>query len=133
MGGKVTITQIAFEDLDAALLDVERFKRLLPFNAEYPFQKLYLWRVVARSRKGALVLPPSTYLAKDAHLLLEYPPRSWFGPRAGEERPSTMEVDSRIDVTNTQPDQHVGALLARVKSRTAQGRQNDLEKTDWNR
>ena len=118
-GGKFTITQIAFEELDAALLDLERFKRHLPFNAEYPFQKLYLWRVVARSRRGALVLPPSSYLARDAHLLLEYPQHSWFSSKAGDERPSVMEVPPRYD--------QVGALLARVKNRSSQGRPVVLE------
>lgn len=118
-GGRFTITQIAFEDLDAALLGIERFKRHLSFNTEYPYQKLYVWRVVARTRRAALVLPPSSYLAKDAHLLLEYPQHSWFSSKAGEERPSVMEAPSKSD--------QVGALLARVKNRTAQGRPVDQE------
>ncbi len=119
-GGKCTITQIAFEELDAALLDVERFKRLLPFNAEYPFQKLYLWRVVARSRRNALVLPPRTYLAKDAHLLLEYPQHSWFSSKARQETSSVMEA-MNASAPESAGLSEARALHARLKMRAAAG------------
>lgn len=81
-GGEISIDQTAFENLDAARLHFESLKRLFPFRNDFPFQKLYLWRVVARSRRNALTVPPSQYSSKDGQVLLQYPEQLWFKPRS---------------------------------------------------
>lgn len=81
-GGQISIAQTAFENLDAARLHFESLKRLLPFRDDFPFQKLYLWRIVARSRAKALTLPPEQYSSKDGQVLSQHPEHLWFKPQS---------------------------------------------------
>jgi hypothetical protein len=89
-GGEIGITQYVFEDLDAARLQFENLKRLLPAARQVtsrPYQKLYLWRVVARSRNRALTIPPDQYNLKQGEVLLRYPEGLWLSPGdAAQER-----------------------------------------------
>jgi hypothetical protein len=81
-GGQISISQTAFENLEVARLHFEGLKRLLPFRDDFPFQKLYLWRVVARSRTKALTLPPEQYSSKDGQVLSQHPEHLWFKPHS---------------------------------------------------
>lgn len=82
-GAEVIIEQKVFENLEAAKLHFESLKNLLPVGADLPqFRKLYLWRVLARSRHRAITLPPKDYSSKEGQVLLQHPEHFWFKPRA---------------------------------------------------
>jgi len=87
---KINITQIVFDDLAAAMLYFERTKQLFPFGEG--FHKAYLWRIVARSREKAIVLPPEQYISREGAVLQEFPPHLWFAPKKDEEDVE-LEVD----------------------------------------
>lgn len=78
-GTRITIKQAVFEDLLAAQHHFERTKALFPYSDTY--QKLYLLRVVARSRRRAHVLPPRKYIDFSTEVLDEYPLHLWFEPQ----------------------------------------------------
>ena len=73
---KINITQIVFDELAAALLYFERMKELFPCMEG--FHKAYVWRIVARSRKKATVLPPGQYDLREGEVLQEFPQHLWF-------------------------------------------------------
>lgn len=62
-GGQISIEQTIFDNVDAAIMHLERLKELLPYGDHY--EELYLWRVVSRSRRKAVTLPPEHYSDKD--------------------------------------------------------------------
>ena len=76
-GGEIRIHQFVFTDLDAARMMFDDLNK--PFGRD--FQKVYLFRVVARSRKEAVTLPPEKYSAKDGQQLLAHPTYLWLDPR----------------------------------------------------
>lgn len=82
-GGRIQIAQTVFDDHAAALQFFERTKELLPFGNV--FQKVYLWRIVAASRRRALVVPPHEYTTKEGALLFAFPPHLWFKPDRRDE------------------------------------------------
>ena len=55
-GGRINISQTAFDELGAASLYFEEMKKLFPHMEG--FHKAYVWRIVARSRRKAIVIPP---------------------------------------------------------------------------
>jgi len=81
-GGEIGITQTAFDDLGAALQYFEKMKELFPVVDG--FHKVYVWRIVARSRRKAIVLPPATYISGEGEVLQAYPLHLWFKPQKGE-------------------------------------------------
>lgn len=79
-GGEIRISQEAFGDIDAAHMYFDQIKHLFEASdSDVPYQKLYLWRIVARSREKALTVPPEKYASKDGRVLLECPERFWYG------------------------------------------------------
>ena len=70
-GETILIGQTIFESLDAAQVYFEKLSRLCPYSNGY--DKLNLWRIVARSRYGAVTLPPEKYSGKYGVLLRTYP------------------------------------------------------------
>jgi len=83
-GGRVNITQTVFTELTAASLHFENMKKLFPYMEG--FHKVYLWRIVSRSRRKAIVLPPDKYIACEGEALQEFPPHLWFSPQINEEQ-----------------------------------------------
>ena len=81
-GGQINISQTVFDELAAALQYFEKMKRLFPHMEG--FHKAYVWRIVARSRRKATVLPPDKYIAREGEVLEEYPPHLWFKPQKDE-------------------------------------------------
>lgn len=85
-GGKIVISQEVFSDLAAARQDFEYIKKLFPYgNEEDGSHKVYLRRIVARSREKAITLPPEQYYRKDG-VVLEKFVSAW--------KPSENESDS---------------------------------------
>ena len=82
-GGECAISQVVFEDHDAALMYIEQLKGIIP-DTPRQFQKLYLWRIVARSRRAALTLPPEQYSAKDGEVLIRHPEKLWLNFKSEE-------------------------------------------------
>jgi hypothetical protein len=83
-GGEIRIHQYVFENLDAARMRFDELRG--PFGDD--FQKLYLWRIVARSRRKAVTLPPEKYSDKGGETLLQYPKYLWTNPRASVAEPT---------------------------------------------
>mgnify|MGYP001608021589 FL=1 len=79
-GGEIRIHQYVFANLDAARMIFDELRDGGPFGED--FQKLYLWRIVARSRRQAFTLPPEKYSDKSGETLLQYPKHLWTNPRA---------------------------------------------------
>src|SRR5712692_5535568 len=86
-GGSITINQVVFGHIDAAktymhVID-DAAKQESQSNAvRFRYQKVYLWRIVARTRYGAVTVPPSLYSDKDGVILSTLPVDSWYGPSA---------------------------------------------------
>ena len=79
-GGEIRIHQTVYSNLNAAHMHFDKLRALGPFGEDS--QKLYLWRIVARSRRKAITLPPEKYSDKDGQTLLEFPDHLWINPRA---------------------------------------------------
>ena len=77
-GGEIRIHQYVFASLDAARIHFDRLRDGSPFGED--FQKLYLYRIVARSRRKAITLPPEMYDAKSGEILLQHPQFMWTNP-----------------------------------------------------
>ena len=72
-GGKILIGQKVFIDLAAAKQYFEFIEKLFPYgNEEDGIHTVYLRRIVARSRKKAVTLPPETYNRKDGVILEKF-------------------------------------------------------------
>lgn len=74
----ITLNQTVFEELGAAQLYFDSIKELIPFGENY--QKLYVWRIVSRSRRAAHTMPPKTYGKKQGEVLVSFPATLWFDP-----------------------------------------------------
>ena len=79
-GATASIQQTPFKELGAANQFFREQVALLPQS--FKFSKIYLWRTLARSHTGALMLPPTTYKKRNAELLMCHP-RVVARPRAG--------------------------------------------------
>jgi hypothetical protein len=72
-GGKILISQYVFENVDVAKQEFSSFKNLFPYGDEGAHShRVYLRRIVARSRGQAITLPPRTYGTKDGFILEHY-------------------------------------------------------------
>lgn len=68
-GGEIVIGQTAFENIQAAILFFETEKLKIKTA---PYRKIYLIRVVARSRSNILTLPPQVIWGKHGAILMSY-------------------------------------------------------------
>ena len=80
-GATCFINQTVFEDVNAARLYFRKQVGLRHYATT--FGKLYLWRIVAKSRRRALVLPPLQYRDHGGEMLLDYPRSFYDKPNPG--------------------------------------------------
>jgi hypothetical protein len=101
-GGVIHIDQYPFQDLQAAQLHFEQMKRLLTVRDPWPFQKLYLWRVVVRSRRSAFTIPPAKYSTKDGAILVQYPEHFWSNFQSNVDREDEKTIaEGRLEAFQT--------------------------------
>lgn len=77
-GETILIGQTVFESFEAAQVHFQNLSRLYASGDDY--QKVYLWRLVAKSRYGAVTMPPEKYSVKDGVLLRTFPEVGWHKP-----------------------------------------------------
>src|SRR6266849_2890617 len=71
-GAEIVINQTVFTDFDAARAYFHQMQQDTLLRVQ-KFHKLFLWRIIATSRRKALTLPPKRYADKDGRVLLAYP------------------------------------------------------------
>lgn len=77
-GETIQIDQTIFESVEAAQMYFEKLSKLCSYSDSY--EKLNLWRIVARSRFDAVTLPPEKYSRKSGVLLKTYPENGCHKP-----------------------------------------------------